>query len=176
VKPRKIRSWGIFAKGRRPHAVMTWSHEFETGIETMYARSTANQKLLTNRRAFQLVWAALVLKRTLLTHLGRSVLCRSFACAQLSLAVAFSSIVVIAVIAACTCAHHARSGHRVVERTGIVWRSGAGSRHFVVFSGRIRGVDLRKQLFSEDYSASQVENALTVAGNIALKHRHFSRK
>jgi hypothetical protein len=64
----------------------------------------------------------------------------------------------------------------MVERTGIVWRSGAGSRHFVVFSGRIRGVDLRKQLFSEDYSACQVENALTVAGNIALKHRHFSRK
>jgi len=68
----------------------------------------------------------------LLTHLGRPVLSRSLTCAELSFAVAFSSIVIIAIITARARAHHARTGHCVIER--IVRRCRTGGVHLVLIS------------------------------------------
>lgn len=80
------------------------------------------------------VQVLLVVMVNVLTHLGRSVLRRSLACAELSLAVAFPSIIVIPIIATCTRAHHTRTGHVVVEGRGIIGRCWAGRRHLVRIS------------------------------------------
>lgn len=68
------------------------------------------------------------------THLRCSVLRRPLACAQLSLAVAFSSLIVIAVVAAGAGAHDARTGHVMVEGTWVVGRCWAGGHHVVGIS------------------------------------------
>jgi hypothetical protein len=65
----------------------------------------------------------------LLTHLRRSILSRSLTRAEFSLAVPFSSIIVVPVVTTCAGAHHARTGHGVVER--VVWRCWAGGLHLV---------------------------------------------
>jgi fatty-acid desaturase len=88
----------------------------------------------------------------LLTHLCRSVLSRSLACAELSFAVAFSSIIIIAIITTRARAHHARTGHCVIE--WIIRRCRTGGVHLVLISWVVGCVDLRKQLIAENCCAN----------------------
>ena len=96
-----------------------------------------------------------------MTHLSRSVLSRSLACAELSLAVALPSIVVVAVVATRTRAHHARTGHCVVK--WIVWGRWTRGLHLALVSCVIGRVDLREELFPENYCPNQMRTLLISA-------------
>jgi hypothetical protein len=77
---------------------------------------------LDDRQRLQLAWTVVDPKTDLLTHLRRSILGRSLARTELSLAVAFPSIIVVPIIAACACAHHAATGHGMVHGAWVVRR------------------------------------------------------
>ena len=81
-----------------------------------------------------MAWIVVHSKSHLLTHLGCPILCRSLARAELPLAVALPSIIVIAIIAACARAHHAAARHCVVHGTWVVGGGWTGGWHFVLVS------------------------------------------